>query len=645
MSKKILIVDDDARSAFDLELILRKAGYTVLEIAESVTRAKECIARETPDLVLLDIYLKGPLTGIDLGRELSASNIAFIYLSANFDNNILSKAKTNQPYGFLVKPLRENELLIMLEVALYRHQNSMESKLRQEQVLENSFKTIMSEATEWDSKLLKIGRTLQPYLPFDCLNIIPGGNNQCLLNGITLLRTGSDKFRFAEAVDFPLATEVEEQSKDQYGNCSCVSLKSGIFNGADFQSLAVGCSVRKRLTVGLHLRSMLHYPVLTPDRQMIFLTFYSRENIGFTCDQQKLLSRLHDSLALAIEGALPLRSTERQGSPKKLNTIQILRNNSAIFKDIVGDSHQMMRILDHISIAAPIDTSILILGESGTGKERVAKAIHELSARKDHPLIIINCASLPFHLIESELFGHEKGSFTGATERRKGKFELADKGTIFLDEIGEMPIELQAKLLRVLQEKEIERIGGNASIKVNIRIIAATNRDLEEEVKAGRFRLDLYYRLCVFPIVLPPLRERQDDIENLAMYFLKKFSRKFAKNVTNMTPAVISYLHRSQWPGNIRELENFMERAVLMAKGSLIMAGDAIHQNCKIEETIMVEKSGVLTINENLKGHILSVLKRCNGKISGPDGAANHLGLPASTLHSKMKKLGLKKWA
>jgi transcriptional regulator with GAF, ATPase, and Fis domain len=300
-------------------------------------------------------------------------------------------------------------------------------------------------------------------------------------------------------------------------------------------------------------------------------------------------------------------------------------------------------VLEHLMIVAPLETSVLILGESGTGKERIADCIHLHSPRRNRPLIKVNCAALPASLIESELFGHERGAFTGATERRQGKFEQAEGGTLFLDEIGELPFDLQVKLLRVLQEREIERIGGSATIKINVRIIAATNRNLEKEVAEGRFRIDLYYRLNVFPLVLPPLRERRDDIPVLANHFAEVFSRKTGKRIAGFSEKVLEDMMNYSWPGNIRELEHLIERSVLLAKGAMITELPLPKVVREVIPSLADPKERVKSIDEIERDHILAVLKKCNGKISGSGGAAELLNLNVSTLNSKIKKLGIEK--
>jgi hydrogenase-4 transcriptional activator len=314
------------------------------------------------------------------------------------------------------------------------------------------------------------------------------------------------------------------------------------------------------------------------------------------------------------------------------------------FDGIVGDSPAMVEVLDHVVLCAPLDTSVLILGESGTGKERVARSIHQLSMRRNNPLVIINCASLPANLIESELFGHEKGAFTGAIEKRRGKFEAADKGTLFLDEIGEMPVEMQVKLLRVLQEREFERLGGSEMIRVDVRIITATSRDLENEVKAGKFRLDLYYRLFVYPIVIPALRDRGDDIVLLANHFVHRFAKKFNKNLSGLSTEATRQLMSYHWPGNVRELENCIERTALLNAGPVIEKMSIFFYNKNTAQTAEpTNAKTILSMDENEKEHILKVLEACNGKVGGPGGAAERLKVPATTLHSRMKKLGLGK--
>lgn len=448
MKEKILIVEDEFIVANDLKIMLTKAGYQITGIASSVVQARKLIEDKKPDWVLLDIMLKGTLTGIDLAWELREMQLPFLYISANTNQTTLEAVKATHPYGFMVKPFRERDLIVMLDIAKYR---------------------------------------------------------------------------------------------------------------------------------------------------------FDQENGSLT-------NAVIDTQKQEIEG-------------------------------IIGTSNLLKDVIEKIQIVAPAETSVLILGESGTGKERVAHSIHDLSANKSNSIVVVNCAALPHSLIESELFGHEKGAFTGANTLRIGKFEQANNGTIFLDEIGELPLDSQVKLLRVLQEKEIQRLGGNKTIKINVRIVAATNRSLEKEVAEGRFRLDLYYRLNVFPIQLPTLKERKEDIEALANYFLKKYAASSRKNVNSINTIALAQLMQYDWPGNIRELEHLIERNVLLAKTNEIENFDLPSNN-----SAPFEKSSgkMLSMEEMEKDHIMNALQICDGKVSGPGGAAELLKIQAQTLYSKMKKLGIK---
>jgi len=453
MQDTLLIVEDQFIEANNLKIILLKADYRVLPIARSVDDALEIIDGQVPDLVLLDIFLKGERTGIDLAHILKARGIAFVYLSANSDKSVFTAAKMTGPYGFLIKPFRERDVLAMLDIAWYHHTQKV------------------------------------------------------------MVR--------------------ENESKNK--------------------------------------------------------------NPGITASRDKEL------------------------------------------KKIVGDSDAIQAVLKNVQTVADTNVPVLLLGESGTGKELIAKLIHELSHRRTGRLVVVDCAAMPPHLIESELFGHEKGSFTGAFEKRIGKFEQASGGTVFLDEIGELPLDLQVKFLRVLQEMEIEPIGGKRR-KVDVRILAATNRNLEEEMANGRFRLDLYYRLNIFPVQLPPLRQRQADILTLAEYFLEVQTARFGKEITGFSAEVKQMLLNYQWPGNVRELENLITRSILLCVGSQI-------NEMQLPKSNQLSEAGadlkVKTMTESERDLILAALRECNWKIYGPGGAAELLDINASTLKSRMKKLGI----
>jgi two-component system response regulator HydG len=455
LKAKILIVEDQFIEAKSLNVILTNAGYSTCTIARSVAAALSIIEKEKPDLVLVDIFLQGEGTGIDLGKILSEKNIAFVYLSANSNRQILEDAKPTKPYGFMVKPFRAKDVLIMLDVALYLHKN-----------------------------------------------------------------------RPSEKINVPSS-----------------------------------------------------------------------------------------------------ETTTRAELPPE-------------FSHLVGKSRKFLETLERAKMVGPTDTSVLILGESGTGKELIAHSIHKFSSRRHKPFVVVNCGTLPANLIESDLFGHEKGSYTGAISKKEGKFELADGGIIFLDEIGELPLELQVKFLRVLQEREIEPIGGKPK-KINVRVLAATNKDLEEEVAAGRFRIDLYYRLNVFPLVMPSLRERKEDVALLADYFLKKYSAEEGKQILGLSREAAEMLTQYDWPGNIRELENTIQRNVVLANASVIEQLEIPISRKDISGA--QNRIGFKTMIENERDHILAVLESCNWKISGKGGAAEILDINVNTLNSRMKKLGIER--
>jgi formate hydrogenlyase transcriptional activator len=399
---------------------------------------------------------------------------------------------------------------------------------------------------------------------------------------------------------------------------------------------------------GIEEMMLVKIDIAQETRGMLYL--YASEINSFSEEQFDFLKSITNFIGICVSNILANEKNEIQLKSiqelkkqlEKENTILKEEHSEKMYSDMIGNSTAMQEVIQLISQVAKVDSTVLILGETGTGKEVVANAIHKASKRKDKLMVKLNCAALPESLIESELFGHEKGSFTGAIDRRIGKFELANNATIFLDEIGELPLQLQSKLLRVLQEKEIERVGGKKTIPVNVRIIAATNRNLEEDVKAGKFRSDLYYRLHVFPIHLPSLQERREDIGLLANYFLHKFSKLTGKKVEKFAPKAIKILENYNWPGNIRELEHLIERTVLLNQDNIIQ-DISLPNGAPSKQNNLFASDQIIPLDAMERQYILQVVNHCQGKISGIGGAAEKLGLPGTTLISKMQKLGIKK--
>ena len=567
MNKKVLIVEDQFVEANDLRLMLTKAGYEVSGIARSVPIALEMIKSEKPGLVLLDIFLKGKLTGIDLARQLKQDNIAFIYLSANSNEEILSAAKTTEPYGFIVKPFREKDLLVTLEIARYRHEHSKESRYRREAEVIQQLETIVATNIDWKEKLLHIGKIIQQEIPFDYLSVDFDDPAKMDDTAISFLRIGFEEYQMIGIKELSMITGVSRGDLIKIISVSGKEKSPAFFNNEEFEKITQRIPLKQLASETFLMKSLLSYPLMLENGERLSFFFYSRRPDTYNTEHIALLYRLQPTLVKNMNRNSGIEKLSKQSEPlpfdNKLSSVPE-------FEGMIGSSHLLLNVFDLIIQVAPFDTAVLVLGESGTGKEKIAECIHNLSSRKRKPLVKVNCATLPATLIESELFGHEKGSFTGATDKRTGKFEQANGGTIFLDEIGEMPVDLQVKLLRVLQEKEIEPIGSRSPVKINVRVIAATNRNLEKEVGEGRFRLDLYYRLNVFPITLPPLRERLEDIPELVQHFINIYNRKSGKKVTWVSERILESMMTYNWPGNIRELENIIERGVLLSKGTTI---------------------------------------------------------------------------
>ena len=396
------------------------------------------------------------------------------------------------------------------------------------------------------------------------------------------------------------------------------------------------------------VQSFCWLPLTTARRQLGTLNFACRELSVYDAADVSFLQLVANQVAVAVENALAFQEIEAAFREIEALKDKLAKENAYLeeevrtghnFGEIVGQSAALRRVLKQVETVAPTGSTVLIRGETGTGKELIARALHELSPRQGRTFVKLNCAAIPTGLLESELFGHEKGAFTGAINQRVGRFELAHQGTLFLDEVGDIPPELQPKLLRVLQEQEFERLGGTRTIKVDARLVAATHRDLARMVADGRFREDLYYRLNVFPVVLPPLRERPDDIPRLVRHFTQQFARRMGRRIETIPSAALEALARYPWPGNVRELQNVIERAVILSPGPSLQV--PLNDLEAAAEDSSAPTAAAVTLADAEREHILGALRETGWVVSGPKGAAARLGMKRSTLQKKMKKLGI----
>ena len=638
MGSRVLIVEDQFLEANDLKITLENAGHSICGVAKSVEQAIQLLRKGRPEVVLLDILLKGELTGIDLAKVLAKENTPFIYLSANSNPSTFDAAKATQPYGFLVKPFREMDVLAALDIASYRHKHNLELMLRQEKWLSHLLGSIIKEGITQEEKLERLAKAFRPFINFEYLfvDMDVTGNGLDSIHGFQRLDYDEYKYitghEFLEGAGLPL-TEVNYFKKHFQGRGE-IQIRVWA-PPADEANLK---RAEEKIQFAYGVQSNLWVPLSGDKTISMSLSFYNSRPDSFSSEHVELLSPLKQLLFDVLES---IREQRRDSAaPAKENVMADPTPGSAI-SGIVGKSPGLLQALDQVTLVAPFDTTVLIMGETGSGKEGLASATHRLSSRRAKPFIKINCAAIPQSLFESELFGYEKGAFTDAAERRIGKFEQAQGGTLLLDEIGEIPLEIQGKLLRVLQEKELERIGGRTTIKVDVRIIAITNRNLYKEAAAGRFRLDLYYRLNVFPIQIPPLRERKEDIPLLVDHFLLENEHMVVNGPKKIAPGALQQLVDYSWPGNIRELQHLIERQVLINRSPVITSID-LPVDRPIDDPQASHAAATLrSIADIDKAHIMAVLKQCKGKVSGKGGAAAILKIPATTLASKMKRLGI----
>jgi formate hydrogenlyase transcriptional activator len=421
------------------------------------------------------------------------------------------------------------------------------------------------------------------------------------------------------------------------GSASRVAFEAGKPVCFDAQDLAALPGEAAQLLLAEGVETLCNVPLTVHDHRLGTLNVGRFGRQPFTADETELLSAVAGQVAFFVENALAfeeIAELKDKLAAEKVYLEDEIRTHSN-FEEIIGEAPALKRVLHEVETVAPTDSTVLIRGETGTGKELIARAIHDLSGRRERTFVKINCAAIPSGLLESELFGHERGAFTGAIAQRIGRFELAHGGTLFLDEVGDIPVELQPKLLRVLQEHEFERVGSTRTMQVDVRLVTATHRNLEEMVAAGTFRSDLYYRLNVFPLALPPLRERREDIPDLIRYLARRFARRMNKRIETIPAEAIAALSGYDWPGNVRELENAIERAVILTSGSVLQVPVAEFRSTPAPPIT----SG--TLSETEREAILRALQDTNWVLGGPNGAATRLGLKRTTLQSRMRKLGI----
>jgi formate hydrogenlyase transcriptional activator len=474
----------------------------------------------------------------------------------------------------------------------------------------------------------------------DCLRkVIPHDGSALVLFDQETRRYRVHVLSFAKNESF-IEEGIAERPCKTPATIAITSRKPAVFSEQELKELAAESQCAK-YWVAEEMRALCSIPLLSHERELGALDMGSRREEAFRPEEVELLGQVANQIAIAVENAQAYREIselKERLAKEKLYLEEEIRTEHN-FEEIVGESDSLRRVLKQVETVAPTDSTVLIRGETGTGKELIARALHELSPRRGRTFVKINCAAIPTGLLESELFGHERGAFTGAITQKIGRFELAHEGTLFLDEVGDIPPELQPKLLRVLQEQEFERLGSTRTVRVDVRLVAATNRDLAEMVADGEFRNDLYYRLNVFPVVLPPLRERRDDIPRLVRHFAQKVARRMGRRIETIPADAMEALVKYPWPGNVRELENVIERAVILSPGP------ALRINLRELETAPVPNNhhaaGAVTLNDAEREHILEALRETHWVLGGPNGAAARLAMKRTTLQSKMKKLGI----
>ncbi len=597
---RILVIDDDFDFAEGVDLLLAPEGYDVV-LTHSAAEANDKITNFPAEVALIDIRLSGS-SGVNLIASLKQQcpNILCIMMTAYASTDTAIEALHEGAYGYLVKPFGRDELLLTVErsferLELENEKSAMDAALRtQNKSLEQAFEDLAKVERRYRSLVETCPICIKEIdLSGRLIDVNAAGLAMMGLNDVSEIR-GKDFFEFIGSAE---RDSVRTLFAEACAGAAC-----------DFEWTG---------NLDSHLRTLAtsFTPLISPDGSVRGIMAITQD----LTDQKAAEERLK-------EENLYLREEVRLAHS---------------FDEIIGQSKRLRGVLAAVEKVAPTDVSVLILGETGTGKELIARAIHKLSARLDKPMVCVNCPALPESLIESELFGHEAGAFTGAQSRRKGRFELANGGTIFLDELGELPTVLQSKLLRILQSGEFERLGGTKTLHSDVRLICATNQDLKKAVDDGSFRADLYYRISSFPITLPALRDRKEDMPLLAQHFVHKHHKRLGKNIDAISSGMMDELMEYSWPGNIRELESIVERALISSSsGSVLTLSVPLQRGAKSPDAgAVISDHEVKDLAVVERSHIVNVLHETGWVVEGKNGAAAILHLHPSTLRSKMKRL------
>jgi formate hydrogenlyase transcriptional activator len=636
---RVLIVEDSEDDAVLLLRELKRGDYEVThQRVDSPISMDAVTGPDAWDLVVCD-YSMPHFSGIDALRlqRSKDTEVPFIFLSGTIGEEAAIAALKEGAHDCLMKSDIKRLIPTVRRELRDAEQRRARRRLEQEVQDLQRFAAIAKLAgglghdlnSALGELLSAISGSVREIVPHDCASLVLHDTFKGALRVLFVEKDG-----VPQSLPLQASTELSVPGEPS-------AHKPVLLERLDTERLAGDQSMRH--LIEMHMRSGCFVPLIDGGQSIGALIFTSRRDCSFGQPAIEVLSVIANQIAAAVSNALAFRQIADLRDRFRLEKqyLEEEMNLEHRFEEIVGSSAGLKQVLREIEIVAPTDATVLIQGETGTGKELLARAIHRLSSRRDRTFIKLNCAAIPAGLLESELFGHEKGAFTGAIARKLGRLELANEGTLFLDEIGELHLDLQPKLLRALQEREFERLGGTRPISINVRMIAATNRDLSQMVAEKQFRADLFYRLKVFPIFSPPLRERVTDIPVLVRHFVSTHSRRMGKTIEIIPDETMQALKRWKWPGNIRELENFLERAVILTRGRVLYVPLAELTTDEDDES-PEEDNPTLQVAE--RDHILRALRETKGQIGGPDGAAARLGVKRTTLNSKMKKLQIRQF-